>query len=294
MIKYVPIKGGGVNLIAYIAFLLKVWATGIFDGIEEYAGASAGSIIGGFLAAGHTPIELFGIMKTFDFRQIEDGGLFISAEGILSERRGLHPGKWFENFADGMFAAKLGKPKATFRDLKAAGRPNFTAIATDLETGDPFFLNFDKTPDAILSEALRASMGIPLLLELFSFTQGVDPNKRFSDGGEALNYGISLFDGNPKEEVLGLYLHDVSNVQPPIDVSTLRGFIDAHFETLLSQCDSWVLPNKKWMDQTVIIDTKGLSATDFNISSKPANIAILEQSGIEAANKYLTNVKNAA
>jgi NTE family protein len=287
MIKYVPIKGSGVNLIAYIAFLLKVWATGLYDGVEEYAGTSGGSIIGGLLAAGHTPTELYSILKTFNFRKIEDGGLVVSAESILSGRRGLHPGKWFENWADGMFSAKLGKSKATFRDLKAAGRPNFTAITTDLETGDPFFLNFEKTPDAILSEALRASMGIPLLLELFSFTQGVDPKKRFTDGGEALNYGISLFDGNPKDEVLGLYLHDVSNVQPPIDTESLRGFIDAHFETLLSQCDSWVLPNEKWMDQTVIIDTKGLSPTDFDISQKPDNIAILEQSGLDAATKFI-------
>lgn len=288
MIKWMPIKGGGVNLIAYITFLQKVWPTGLLSGMEEYAGTSAGSIVGGLLASGHTPDELYKILSTFDFRQIEDGDLFVSAEGILSERRGLHPGTWFQNWADGMFATKLGKPKATFRDLKVAGRPRFTAITTDLDTGDPFFLNFEKTPDVILSEALRASMGIPLLLELFSFTQGIDPKKKFSDGGEALNYGIGLFDSKPKEEVLGLYLHDVSSAQPPIDTSTLRGFIDAHFETLLGQCDAWVLPNEKWMEQTIIVDTGGLAATDFDISQKPANITLLEKSGTDAAEKYLS------
>jgi predicted acylesterase/phospholipase RssA len=288
MIKYMPIKGGGVNLIAYITFLIKLWNAGALSSVEEYAGTSAGSIVGGFMAAGYTPDELYTIMKSFDFRQIEDGGLFVSAEGILSERRGLHPGKWFENWADEMFAEKLGKPKATFTDLKAASRPNFTAVTTDLGTGDPFFLNFEKTPNVILSEALRSSMSIPFLIELFSFTQGVDPKKRFSDGGEALNYPISLFNSKPKEEVCGLYLHDVSNVQPPIDTSTLRGFIDAHFETLLSACDSWLFPTEKWMEQTAIIDTGGRAATNFDINKQPADIAFLEQSGITAAEKYLS------
>jgi NTE family protein len=287
MIKYVPIKGGGRNLIAYITFLQKLWPTGVFAHVEQYAGASAGSIVSGFLAAGYTPDELYIVLSAFDFKKLEDGDLLVSAEGILSERHGLHPGDWFQHFAEGMFAAKLGKPKATFRDLKAAGRPGFMAVTTDLESGDELICSFQDTPDAILSEALRGSMSIPLLFDLFSFTQGIDPNKRVSDGGQVLNYPINLFDGYPEEEVLGLYLHDVSNVQPGVKITGFRSFIDAHFETLLSQCDSWVFPNEKWMRQTVIIDTKGQSSTDFNVT--PADIAILEQSGTEAATKYITS-----
>jgi NTE family protein len=287
VIKYIPISGSGVNLIAFIAFFRKLWPTGVFSGVEQFAGTSGGSIIAGLLAAGYTPDELFTILSTFDFKQILDGGIFVSAGGILSDRHGLHPGKWFENWVEGMFAAKLGKPKATFRDLKAAGRPGFMAVATDLETGDATIFSYQDTPDAILSEAVRASMSIPLLFELFSFTQGVDPGRLFTDGGEVLNYAINLFDGYPEEEVLGLYLHDVSNVQPPVKVTGFRSFVNAHFEALLSACDSWLFPNEKWMRQTVIIDTYGFSATDFDISSKPKNIAILEQSGAQSAEKYI-------
>jgi NTE family protein len=283
MIKYVPIKGGGRNLIAYITFVQKIWP--LLVGVKEYAGASAGSIVSGFLAAGYTPDELYSELSTFNFTNLEDGGLFVSAEGILSPRHGLHPGKWFENWAEKMFAAKLGKPKATFRDLKEAGRPGFSAVTTYINEGDAVILNYASTPDVILSEAIRASMGIPLLFDLFSFTQGMNEGQLFCDGGEKLNYPINLFDGYSEEEVLGLYLHDVSNVQPPIHISGFRSFIDAHFEALLSASDSWLFPNDKWMRQTVIIDTKGQSPTDFKPT--PEDIAILEQSGTEAANKYL-------
>jgi predicted acylesterase/phospholipase RssA len=287
MVKYVPIKGGGVNLIAYITFLQKVWPTGVLSGVLEYAGASAGSIISGFMAAGYTPDLLYKILSTFDFKRLEDGNIFVSAEGILSERHGLHPGKWFENWADSMFTTALGKPKATFRDLKAAGRSGFTAVTTDLQSNKAFFCNYENTPDIILSEALRASMSIPLLFDLFSFTQGTDISKFYSDGGEALNYPITIFDGQPEDEVMGLYLHDVSDVQPPMQLNGFRSFVDAHFETLLDQCDSWVFPNEKWMRQTNIIDTGEMSATDFNISSKPANIAFLEQSGTNSGEDFI-------
>lgn len=287
MIKYVPIKGGGVNLIAYITCLQKLWPTGLFAQVEQYAGASAGSIVSGFLAAGYTPDELYTILSTFNFKNLEDGTVFTSAAGILSSRHGLHPGDWLENWAEGMFAAKLGKPKATFRDLKDAGRPGFMAVTTDLETGDAQILSYQDTPDVILSEALRSSMSIPLLFDLFSFTQGMDTRKVYSDGGEVLNYPINLFDGYPEDEVLGLYLHDISNVQPPIEVFGFRSFIDAHFEALLGQCDVWVFENAKWVRQTIVIDTKGLSATNFGIG--PADVATLEQSGTEAADKFITS-----
>lgn len=288
MIKYVPIKGGGVNLIAYITFLQKLWPLGIFAGVEQYAGASAGSIVSGFLAAGYTPDELYTILSTFDFKQLEDGGFIVSVEGLLSTRHGLYKGDWFLNWAEGMFAAKLGKSKATFSDLKASGRPGFSAVTTDLQTGKAFILSYETTPNAILSEALRSSMSIPLLFDLFSFSQGVDPTKVFSDGGEKLNYPIGLFDQYPADEVFGMYLHDVSNVQPPISISGFRSFVDAHFEALLDACDSWVFLNKKWVGQTAFIDTGKMSATDFSISSKPANISFLEKSGTDAAIKYLT------
>lgn len=285
-----PIKGGGVNLIAYISFLQELWPTGAFANVQQYAGASAGSIVSGFLAAGYTPDELYTILSTFDFKKLEDGNLVTEAGNILSSGHGLYPGKWFEGWAESMFANKLGKSKATFRDLKEAGRPGFSAVTTYINEGDAVILNYEGTPDVILSEALRASMGIPLLFDLFTFTQGFNKGQLFSDGGEKLNYPINLFDGYPEDEVLGLYLHDISNVQPPIQITGFRSFINAHFEALLSSSDVYIFnnPNKpKWFRQTVLIDTKGLSATNFSIS--PTDVTTLEQSGREAANKYLTN-----
>lgn len=287
MIKYVPIKGGGVNLIAYVTCLQKLWPTGIYSGVEQYAGASAGSIISGLLAAGYTPDELYAILSTFDFQNLEDGSVFTSARGILSDRHGLHPADWFEDWADRMFASKLGKQKATFSDLKAAGLPGFMAVTTDLATGNDFVCSYEKTPNIILSEALRSSMSIPLLFDLFSFTQGTDTKKVYSDGGEVLNYPINLFDTYPENEVLGLYLTDVSDSQPPINITGFRSFIDAHFEALLNSCNSWVFENSKWINQTIFIDTKGLSATNFKINKSPSDILILETSGTNAAEAYL-------
>ena len=54
-----PIKGGGTNLIAYITFLQGISGRGIIEGIEHYAGTSAGSIVSTVLALGYTPDELY-------------------------------------------------------------------------------------------------------------------------------------------------------------------------------------------------------------------------------------------
>lgn len=287
MIKYCAFKGGGTLLVSYITCLQKLWPTGLFAGIEGYAGTSAGSIMSALLAVGYSPDDLYGILATFDFKQIEDsGGLISEIEGELSHRHGLYRGKWFENWIEGLIAAKLSMPKATFRDLKAAGRPDLSTVTTYLNEGDAVVCNFSSTPDAIISEAVRASMSIPVLFDLFSFTQGFNDGQVFSDGGEMLNYPINLFDGYPEDEVIGFYLHDASNVQPPVKITDFVCFVKAHFEALMNTSDSQLFNNEKWQRQTVIIDTKGQSATNFSLTT--TDLSILEQSGVEAADKYLS------
>lgn len=288
MIKYVAAKGGGSLLVNYITCLQKLWPSGLFAGVEHYAGTSAGSILSALLAVGYSPDELYSILATFDFTQLEDGGGFlVDVEGILSRRHGLYRGVWFLYWIEGLIAAKLGKPNATFRDLKAAGRPDLSTVTTYINEGDSVVCNYASTPDVIISEAVRASMSIPIYFDLFSFSQGFDPEQQFEDGGVLLNFPINLFDGYPEDEVLGLYLHDVSNVQPPVKINGLGSLAKANFEAIMSSSDSWLFKNEKWMRQTIIIDTKGQSSTNFKPSQ--ADIAIREQSGIEAATKFITS-----
>ena len=288
MKRYMPIKGGGTNLIAYITFLQGISGRGIIEGIEHYAGTSAGSIVSTVLALGYTPDELYQIMSSFNFASLEDsGGLFHMIEGELSERHGLYRGRAFQSWIEGRIAAKIGKPMATFEDLYKKGLPGLDIVTTYLNGGDALICNYQNTPDVIVSEGVRASMSIPVIFDRFRFSQGINPAWDFVDGGVVMNYPIPLFDDKPEDEVLGLFLHDVSNAHPPLEIDGhgYLAFAKANFEALMNAQDVMVLKNEKWVRQTVILDTKGQSSTDFKKTA--ANQAILEQSGREAAEKYI-------
>lgn len=273
-------RGGGVLLIAYITALQELHKRGLIGIIERVAGASAGAITATLFTI-LRPDQMYAMMQKFDFSQLEDKENILD---LLSSRHGLYRGKWFQNWIESIIAENTGKSFCTFKDLHDAGHIDLSIVTTYLNEGDSVVCNYQSTPDVIVSEAVRASMSIPIIFDLFEFTQGMNPGQQFVDGGLELNYPISLFDGYPEDEVLGFYLHDISNVQAPINLDSFNNYARANFEALMNAQNAIFFSNAKWVRQSLIIDTKGISATDFKIT--PTQIAILEQSGVEAVNTY--------
>lgn len=282
MIRNLVFRGGGVLGIGYVGALNELRNNNQLKSIERIAGTSAGAILATLFCVGYTPDELYQIMMDLDFKSFCDHENIFD---LLSSRHGLYRGKFFQQWIEILIAAKTNVPFSTFRDLHDLDFPDLSTVTTYLNEGDVMICNYASTPDVIVSEAVRASMSIPLFFDRFIFTKGFNPTQDFVDGGEMLNYPISLFNGYPEEETIGLFLHDQGNKQPPIVLDSILSFAKANFEAAMASGNAEFFNNSKYVRQTVIIDSLGISATDFALSSNDK--IRLYNSGVESTEKYL-------
>lgn len=136
--------GGGVRLGAYVGALdafrkMNVEVVGI-------AGASGGSIVGSYLAAGWDVEKLYRLVMETNFSQFKD----VSLTALLFQN-GICSGKRFDKWMDGQMAG------LKFKDLKR----DLFVTATDLIGKEPVFFSRQATPDVLVSRAVRYSMSFP-------------------------------------------------------------------------------------------------------------------------------------
>lgn len=146
------LSGGAVFGIAHLGVIKVLEENDIpFDII---AGTSVGSLIGAFLAAGYTSIQLLKMTKSLSWDDI--GRVTVPKMGLLNSRK-------LENFID----EKLGRI-----DIQRLQK-QFAAVGVDLASGKEVVFT-----EGIVSEAVRASCAIPGI-----FTPLVKADQVIADGG---------------------------------------------------------------------------------------------------------------
>jgi len=136
--------GGGVRLAAYVGALdafrkMNVEVVGV-------AGASGGSVVGSYMAAGWDVERLYRLVMETDFAQFKD----ISLTAMLFQN-GVCSGNRFDAWMDARMAG------LKFKDL---GRDLFVT-ATDLIGQEPVFFSRQATPEFLVSRAVRYSISFP-------------------------------------------------------------------------------------------------------------------------------------
>lgn len=152
----IALSGGGARGFAHVG-VLKAFADNDIP-IDLVSGVSAGSFVGGALAAGLSADEIIEIGRKIGWFSV--AGFSYSPRGLLS------------NAAMGMFIEKHF-PVSRFEDLKLP----FAAVACDLETGDEVVLR----DEGDLAFAIRASCAIPGVFVPLIDEQG----RSLIDGGAA-------------------------------------------------------------------------------------------------------------
>ena len=146
-LRIVPIlAGGGTRLPAHVGVLNALEDLGVVT--EHIVGVSGGSIVAGLRAAGWSTEAMRDLASRVDFRQFRDFSLY-----QLLFHGGLSSGDGFERWMDQMLEG------ACFEDLNL----DLHVIATDVRTGAPVVLDRASNPRMRVSQAIRYSMGIPLL-----------------------------------------------------------------------------------------------------------------------------------
>jgi len=185
-------EGGGVKGIAYVGAMQILDQRGILDEVQRVGGASAGAINALIFGLGYDVAEQHEILRSTDFSEFMDSSFGVIRDiRRLAREFGWYRGDFFSGWIGELVKQRMGSARATFGDLKEAGRPDVYMIGTNLSTGYSEVFSAERHPKMPLAEAVRISMSIPLF---FAAMRHGHRDDVYVDGGMMLNYPVKLFD----------------------------------------------------------------------------------------------------
>lgn len=299
------LEGGGVKGVALVGAVTTLHQAGYR--FERVAGTSAGAVVGALIAAGATPDRLRGWMATIDYLRFADRSLLdrVPVVGptlsILVEK-GIFEGTAVRRWVHDRLA-ELGVE--TFGDLRRDDpgshlppqrRHRLVVTATDLTLGRLVRLPWDyhlyglEPDEQPVADAVRASTAIPYFYEPVGLRDARGEVHYLVDGGLLSNFPIELFDRDdgrpPRFPTIGVKLSARPDGQGP--AHRIRGpasYLRAVIGTLLVAQDWKHLHDPCVTERTIFVDTGGISAVDFALSSAQAER--LFASGVDAAQRWL-------
>jgi NTE family protein len=243
------LSGGGVRALAHVGAIARLSAENKLDTITHYAGSSAGAIVAALVASGYTPKELFNFMIRLNFRSFAQDN--IVKEGVnLVRTFGIHDNGRLEQVVEHGIAAKLGA-RVTFGQLKTQTGNTLIITATNLTTSQTDIFSPEKTPNMIISKAIRLSADIP-----FFYTSCQYNGCTYTDGG--------LLNNLPTKYVPppSISINLTSSGVLPRKVNGISSYMYALLETMSDEIDKV----RTKLGKVIDIDTGSIAATDFDIT----------------------------
>jgi NTE family protein len=255
--------GGGARGIAHIGVIKALEEMNI--PIDYIAGTSMGSIAGGLYACGFTPDEMEKVIKGIkwdtlfqdaperpeqSFRQKED-----DFEHLIPFEFGLNLKKGGIVLPPGLIAgSKLGFvldttmlpcSVANFDELRVP----FRAVATDIQTGDPYVMS-----KGSLARSIRASMAIPAI-----FTPVEIDGHLLIDGGESQNLPVQTVRAMGADIVIAVNVGS-SGAETAAKPTNVGAMIGRLIDLPLQQN---TMASAKLADIVITPDLKGYTSADF-------------------------------
>lgn len=303
-------EGGGVKGIAYAGAIKVLTEKNILADIRRVGGTSAGAITAALLAFGAGWTDVRDIVGGTDFGEfMDDSWGFIRNVLRIVKKFGLCKGKTFTKWMRDQIGTMTGNPDLTFADLENLKEKDPTkfrslyVVGTNLSRQIPEVFSAEKTPNMMIGEAVRISMGIPLF-----FAAILSNNETWVDGGITWNYPIDLFDNQKyisdaenaaeysqghvyNKETLGFRVDTSEEIaimkrtmeQPSIRIKNIKQYIKMTLGFMTDIANKAHLNENDW-HRTVFIDAKGVKTTDFGLSEN--RIAELIESGVNGTKDY--------
>lgn len=308
-IQNLVFEGGGVKGSAYVGAVSVLDELGLYEGVRNIAGTSAGSITAALLAVGAGCQGLAETVHETDFRRFiaDRGGLFGDIARTLTHH-GIHTGDEFVAILKLRIRDYAGDPELTFAGLKSLadanpGRfKNLFVVSSNLTTQCPEVFSYFTRPDMKIWQAVRASISIPIVFVPYYFE-----GHCYVDGGMAWNYPIDLFDkpcaafkAAPPESyalqaTLGFFLKPEhwGKTCPEwgpdnVETESFKTFVSA-LSDFLYKAANYEHLNPKDHERTVFIDDLGVSGTSFALPKE--RVEALIESGRQATRAFFKELK---
>jgi NTE family protein len=302
------LEGGGVKGIGLLGAVLTLADAGY--SFPRVAGTSAGAIVAALITAYQTAgldlHDLEEVMRRVDYTRFEDGSLLEKLAGPLGEgaelllHEGMHSGDYLEEWL-GPELEKAGV--TTFGQLRiddpgSSLQPyqsySLVVHVSDLTRGVLVRLPWDygqyamKADEQRVVDAVRASMSIPFYFRPVQ-THTDRGTATWVDGGLLSNFPITAFDRTDGQKgrwpTWGVKLSGVPKDAPDRPVRTGLGMAVKCMETVIGDWNRYRLDEEGVNSRTIYVNTDGVSAMDFSLSS--ATRERLYESGREAARAFI-------
>jgi len=317
--KNIVFEGGGVWGIAYLGMLDYLYHNGLLESITQVAGASAGAITACITAFNLPFAETVSIVNSLEYSKIPGKGELLGPNIIpksiknklnklfgdidcvyrLITEYGWYSSDYFYDWIKiqiaNQFDSSKKLPPYTFRDFENTSSHknerlfrDLYIIGTDISNRISCVFCYESHPDMEVAEAVRISMSIPLFFESVKSTQletmGADPTNLFSDGGVMYNYPINLFDKKdlPAKTLGGMFKSELS----PQPIENLVDFITNVLACTLDAQRQVYSNNPEDMARSIIIETKDIPSTDFNVKTGDTAYNFLYRQGYIAAQGF--------
>lgn len=302
------LEGGGVKGIALVGAITVLMEHGYE--FKRVAGTSAGSIVGALVAAGFGHDELIAAMSSVDYTKFQDGDLWdhlavgkmfelLTAHGVY---RGNYLKKWLtehlaghgvRTFADLPYADSDRPPADSARAFR------LVVNVSDISSGCLRQLPWDYREHYQLDpgsqpvvDAVRCSMSIPFFYQPVILRDGDGQKHWIVDGGMLSNFPVSLFDAppgvDPRWPTFGIKLSTKPSAVQQAFINRIEGTASmslAMLDTLTGFYDRMHVEDPSVVARTIFIDTAGIEATDFDLTSEQREL--LYANGRKAATRFL-------
>ncbi|RDB04118.1 patatin-like phospholipase family protein [Runella aurantiaca] len=306
------LEGGGIRGIAYCGAIQELEQRGFLKDIWRVGGTSAGAIQASLLAVGYSAAELTELVSEMKIQSFNDGQyIFVGGTQRLIERFGWYKGDAFRKWIAQKIEQKTGVTHLTFGQLHALTQrdscyKDLYVTVTNLTKQKSMVLSYEKFPDLVIADAVRASMSIPLYYcAVFMDSTGrfhqrpprTIPADVLVDGGLLMNYPIGLFDQNrylstpqpnlPPEtpvfnaETLGLRLESAEQIKADTQgfelasypIRSFKTYMGA-FYTLVSEAANRYNFRPEDLKRTISIDFQNIGAKVRKLSEAEKNVLI--------------------
>lgn len=196
---------------------------------------------------------------------------------------GLFEGNYLEAWFEALISKRTGINKCTFEQLAKLKdeRPDLQlkdlyVVAYNLDSRLSDELSYEKTPDAVISESIRASMSIPFVFKPKTVVHSGE-NNHYVDGGLFDNYPLYLFDHLEfGRTTLGFQLLSQEKIDrrhgkksdAPKPEPTFFSVTKAVFNTRSAAQNNHQMHNYNQRSRTVEINNLGVDTLDFNLTEE--------------------------
>lgn len=275
--KYVNLVlgSGSIKAISHIGAVQKLIDEGLIDlkKLESLAGSSAGSLIGCLIVLGFSSEEIWNFMLCLDFKKLVSPNIM-----LFLKKCGVDTGAVIYNLFEEILTKKTGIKNITFKKLFELTQKTFTVVGSCLTTKEAIYYNHTNTPNFEVSLAIRISISMPG----FFVPIEID-GKKYIDGAVLNNYPMNLYK-NELDKTIGIIICNEYDTDYEYPEQYFMALMNLFFYHYFDETRS------KYFNNTVYIkkDCPKLNIFNFNIDDEVKHI--LYQSGVSAAEEFITRV----